>query len=555
MTNPQMSGQTWYRNYKQFAVSIHDNCMEKIKSCTEILEQHTATNQIDPKDHHQIVNNLMFFLCIYCTDRRVFEFFFRTFYDTIELYYYYYETDLCFLGILLQRPEKPIYLIKIFMNQFADHNRDWNWNEYMVWFQGTDGFNCLQTAIQRYDYRYGVSNQETIEYMINVKKMDVTRIAETECMLCIALTNKKSDIHLIKYLLNKIKLSDPILDQESMYPKYLKIATGTFRCIEKKSDLLNYREILGLLISLMSVQQIEGFDTKLLIEGYCCKIFQKIKYAKHLILSIKEKEKLNIVLRKIISSGDYRKSKIIKMIRSVDLRLLNEEHARYAQIPYINLGYDEFVKHVQENKNKNNCTYMGHYFTQKMTEIHQPIDQRLLAVDQIDNSCIPVLLFRYNGVPYYGNKKLFDLMDFFKDNDSVNNGDAEIEGKVPKYLINLYLNQTLSGHIDLSQIDPSDIFEFIRFIDQYPSQVFAVNLIEQHLVQYITINSMSHGIPPDILDTFRRYDCKYIVLYCMGSNDPVRFSDYEGLQYSESESEPEPEQEPEPDPEQEPVIE
>jgi hypothetical protein len=533
MNSPEMSEQTWFRNYKQFAVSIHDNCMEKLIDCTRVLEQQIATNQIDPKDLYQIVNNLMFFLCIYCTDDLIFGFFFRTFYGTIDLSFYC-ESYSCFLGILLQRPRKPINCIIQFMDSFntKDWDWNWNWNEDPVWIQQIQahagGMNCLQTAILKYDYRYRASNQGTIEYMIDVKKMDVTMITNGSCMLCIALTNKKSDIDLIRYLMKKIQESvSGQSSLESMYPKYLKIASDTFVNIRKKSEILNYREIMGFLISLMNVQQLEEYDTDLLIEKYRhphpSKVFSKFKYAKHLILSIREKEKLNIMLRKIIFTDKYKRTKIINLIRSVDPRLLDDVHSRYAQIPWINLKYDQFIEQIQENKD------LTQHYAQKLTEM----TECLRPIDQIDNTSIPVLLFRYNGIPYYGNQRMFDLMDFFKDNDSVNNGEAEILGKVPKYLINLYLNQTLSGHIDLSLIDPSDIFEFIRFIDQYPGQVFAVNLIERHLIQYIDMNTMIQRFPDDILSIFRRYDCKNIMLHCVRNNDPIKYCDKNGLQYSE----------------------
>lgn len=54
------------------------------------------------------------------------------------------------------------------------------------------------------------------------------------------------------------------------------------------------------------------------------------------------------------------------------------------------------------------------------------------------------LLFVHQGNEYYGNQRLYDSTKYLREN--------KIEHNVPKYIVNLYIELTLSGHLILMKL-------------------------------------------------------------------------------------------------------
>lgn len=520
--NPYLKHETkekWYDTYKCCVASIYEKRLSEIKFFSKSLKQHNKTKEITPEDYHKVVNNLMFLMCVYCVDEKMFYFFVRYFYKTIDeigrLTNFYANTSMNFFAVLLQRPDKPIDIIKMYV-KFLELDTTNNINDpyATVWIVGNNCYNCLQTAINKYDYRYRASNRATIEYMINDLKMDVTKTCndsvDDDNILTVALGNKRCDVHLIKYLIEKV--DKKLMFSPERRSEYLSRCIEIYARIKNQRSLINYCEIIGFLISTISAEQLSYFN----IKSWACTFLDMgehlcFKHMKTLFFSINEKSKMNIILDKMILSNLYRKSKIIRLIRSIDPKLLTDAHCAYARIPHFNSEYKDFIRHIDDVD--------GSYHVKPI--INQ--GQVPPPINQLDNTVPSVLLFRYNDVPYYGNSAIFDQMDFFKDNEAMRDGKTEFNGDMPKYLINLYLNQTLSGQIDISSIEPGDIFKFVRFIDQYPSQVLTVDSIEDQLIQYMSLNGISMAnLSPNTSHIFARYGCKYLMLSHQKRNDPKK---------------------------------
>src|SRR5690606_32156590 len=86
-------------------------------------------------------------------------------------------------------------------------------------------------------------------------------------------------------------------------------------------------------------------------------------------------------------------------------------------------------------------------------------------------------------------------MLIFKFNDSIqmdSNDLVILDGQMDRYLINIYLNAIITDCIDLNQINPIHIFDFLKFVEQYPvtTQCLSMEYMENQLIQYID----RHGI-------------------------------------------------------------
>jgi hypothetical protein len=491
----------WYNTYKILVSSIYKNDNLNVKKYSNDLKQHDDMNQIESKIYHDVVNNLMSLLCIYCEDVDTFAFFVRKFNEQIS-------TDCCEpgkpvenLGLLVQRPCKPIDMIKTWI-QFIDSS---DLNSDTVMHNGGK-YNCLQTAVKKYDYRYRVSNLCLIQYMVDELKMDLNKVRENgDDILKIALCNKKSDVHLVQYLFEHTNGADTYSSDQKM-ELYLSVSIRTFTAILEKKNINNYCKIIQYLIQLMDFEQI--INTTITSST---RIYQDTMYMKKIIQSITQSQKLNAILSKFRSCGYFDQSSIATLIRDIDPGLLNDKHCAYAGNPWINLKYKEFIQHMDDIQTPSN-----YLVSSSDSHLHNHNDSTPLV--EVDNTEPSVRLFYCNKIPYYGNPMMFDLIDFFKDSQDLRVGEVEFQEEMPKYLINLYLNQTLSGRVDLSPIDPMDIIKFIKFIDKYPTQTLAIHLIEKHLLRYIDLNQIN--VSDDLMLIFEKYGCKYLMLSLSKRNCP-----------------------------------
>lgn len=127
------------------------------------------------------------------------------------------------------------------------------------------------------------------------------------------------------------------------------------------------------------------------------------------------------------------------------------------------------------------------------------------------------ILFFINQIPYYehGNKKIIhDRMLIFKDNDMIQTNDQEpviLQGNVKQYMVNIYLNTIVNRtKINLNLIEPSDIFDFLKFLEQYPADCLSIGMIDRQLIDYFNYHDID---PKEINSMCQRCELKLMYLY------------------------------------------
>ena len=96
-------------------------------------------------------------------------------------------------------------------------------------------------------------------------------------------------------------------------------------------------------------------------------------------------------------------------------------------------------------------------------------------------------LFWHNNILYHGNRDIvYNSILFLKESSEyLDFKDVfTLSGSLDYYLINMYIESCYSGTINLIMVGPSDIMQFLRFIDQYPTESLSINKLELDIVDY-----------------------------------------------------------------------
>lgn len=128
-------------------------------------------------------------------------------------------------------------------------------------------------------------------------------------------------------------------------------------------------------------------------------------------------------------------------------------------------------------------------------------------------------LFWYNNILYYGNrekvynaiiflKKSVDMLDFSGEPITLN---GSFDDPLPSYLINIYIHSCHTGSNNLNRVAQGDIIQFIKFIDQYPTQTLSIDILEPNIVEYFELENIKCGSELD--DICDRYKLKLLYLY------------------------------------------
>lgn len=99
-------------------------------------------------------------------------------------------------------------------------------------------------------------------------------------------------------------------------------------------------------------------------------------------------------------------------------------------------------------------------------------------------------------------------MMLFKDMVKYMNFDHLIvlSGSQPLYIIDLYIKALHCKKILIHEIQVNDINQFVQFIDQYPSDVLSIDLIEGQLINYFNENRIRYD--QSIHDICMKYKLK-----------------------------------------------
>ena len=145
-----------------------------------------------------------------------------------------------------------------------------------------------------------------------------------------------------------------------------------------------------------------------------------------------------------------------------------------------------------------------------------PVDKTEIKPQCPDFSKRPDILFQCNDIIYYGERGImYDSLIFLQDIHQNCNFDhlVVLNGKIPRYVINHYINASYTGQFALNDIEPSDISTFIKFIDQYPTTVISIDGLEQQIIQFFDDNKLNYMDFGDLKDIFIRYRLKYLYLH------------------------------------------
>ena len=91
-----------------------------------------------------------------------------------------------------------------------------------------------------------------------------------------------------------------------------------------------------------------------------------------------------------------------------------------------------------------------------------------------------------------------------------------LEGCLPDYLVNFYINTCYAKKYNLSKVDPDDFCKFIKFIDQYPNKILCIECMGNQLITYL--NTYGHMVSSHdwnlLKQIFNKYKIKELYI-CM----------------------------------------
>ncbi len=131
-----------------------------------------------------------------------------------------------------------------------------------------------------------------------------------------------------------------------------------------------------------------------------------------------------------------------------------------------------------------------------------------------DQSNDSQILFILNNETYYGDRSIiYGSMLFIKDTMDFADFDLAftLNVNMSKYCVDLYINAMYDKNIDINNIYPLDFYDFVNFIDRYPTTITSIDLLEDQMIYYIEINSIP--INDSLTQIISRYGLKNMYLY------------------------------------------
>lgn len=188
--------------------------------------------------------------------------------------------------------------------------------------------------------------------------------------------------------------------------------------------------------------------------------------------------------------------------------MLNKHHIEYASIKN---PFDDTFNNLMNHVNQLECCVPipMHYFS---TPIHEKNDYDMYDADYTVN--VVDILFENNSNYYYGNRRIvYNEINLLREIMYCADFSHPIvlNGCVPKYVMNLYINSCYTNRFDINRIEPSDIKQFIKFIDQYPTRRLSLEILECDIIKYFD----EHHVTYDEFMTslILRYRLKFMYLH------------------------------------------
>ncbi len=359
-----------------------------------------------------------------------------------------------------------------------------------------ENVNSLMIACNR-------KNIECIKYFIEKCKMDTkyTNIANDNC-LSYACYNQ--DINVIKFLIEEIKMNPHHTNINKN--NYLMIACQVnsnleiikyfiekvkieIYCVDKNgSNCLQYACINN-----------NNLIIKYLIETTNLKPIIKLNQYENIAPIITNYEKLNELL--YCGTKYYDNDSIfVNIINKINPLKLNKHLCVLFNKNLYDDQYEKFVNNVDDLT----CS-VAIKFKKKI------IQSRRKRCYDFTKQSEP--LFKNNNKVYYRSKTVvYDCIDLLNGLDQYDHNEIPtLSVIIPEYIMMEYLQSTYDQMFDINVILKNDFITFLMFIDQYPTRVLSIDLIETEIIMYMNSNKID--INNYLIEMCKKYKFKSMYLY------------------------------------------
>ncbi len=235
-------------------------------------------------------------------------------------------------------------------------------------------------------------------------------------------------------------------------------------------------------------------------------------------------KELNTLLQ-MIDNKFYQRRGLFIILNSPDINplMLDENNRNVGKIDLLKINYENFITLVDKLKCyipfpkclKDECS-------NKSLLTNDMISQ---SYDIVDFQFESQSLFKHNNFMYHGYRNIvFNSILLFKEITECMNFKDEItlEGSLPNYLINMYLFSCYSKKFNIDKVHPEDIKNFIKFIDQYPTIILSIGILESQIINYF----QKYNIDYDdyFLDLCKKYKLRCMYLDAHNKNIDIIFT-------------------------------
>ncbi len=345
-------------------------------------------------------------------------------------------------------------------------------------------------------------NSLVIELLSNHFNFDVKTIFNFHSLIYLCRHN--TNVEIIKYLVEQKNVDVNQGDGFGYLPNCLSYAmtSRNYNIVKYLIDE-QHMNLKGHFLTLQDIDLHENSDILYLIDKvHCQNLFwcDDINLEKiHTIIPlIKDNKKLNHLLGKLKSSRYIFESKFIEIIKTLNPLRLSESLRDEISFNLNDLSFKQWIKLCDELKGIGMVMRLDEIIKHsgKIAQSDQDNDNNILAPTQSDQR---EQLFEHNGIIYYGSRdKMYRSMEIFNEMDHCIIFDPliRLEGKEPKYLIDLYVeiahNSTLDPMI-LDKVLVQDIEHFVKFINRYQLTVLSIEKMEFMLMAYFKKHCLKYG--------------------------------------------------------------
>jgi hypothetical protein len=331
-------------------------------------------------------------------------------------------------------------------------------------------------------------NQCIIKYLIEEYGMDVYHGApEYDCLF---LASMHGNYQAIKYL----------IDHCAMNPNHMN--TKGQNCF----NIISIEDQLDDLMAILFLIEKTKIENLSLSEDV---VFEHFKKFVPLVPDTKKlNHLLNCAVKKTTDPYDpYDPSEVFELIGSFNPLRLNGQLRDYVNFDPSAIRFNDWKKMVDSLDTLITDLNVKNTSSEPPAPLH--INDYTVQIPGTEQ------VFEHNKIIYHGDKKtILGSMMIFNDWDENINFDhiVILEGSLDQYLINLYINGSLNDQPIIDQIDPRDIDQFIRFIDQYPTTRLSltINELEIELIKYFDTNGIKYS--QYMVGIIEKYQLKYMYI-------------------------------------------